>query len=386
MEFRAALEKDTAGIKKLWAYSFGSQEPYFSWYFNEIYRPERTLCCFERGEPAASLQLAPYRLHLRGQEMEASYIVGVVTSPDRRGRGLGSALMGHALRELQKSGVPLALLLPACPGFYFPLGFAYCYEFNAWHIPLASLRPLARGGGEWREVDMGKDIPALRALYGAQTRGRNGFILRDEHNWCNFLAEHKGEGGFSRLWLKEGEARGYLLYALKDKVFHVTEMGFMNNEAQRAAFAFALNHGNEADSFRWRAADDDTSHLHLPQKAGISRLPFVMGRLVDAPKALQQLSFPPDLETAFTLRLRDSAASWNEDAHLLSVKEGRLQLEPFPGEADVTLGIAAFSRLFFGAASVWQLEREDALEGSGVALQKLDALFPPCHNWLNEES
>ncbi|MCL2817046.1 MAG: GNAT family N-acetyltransferase [Clostridiales bacterium] len=385
MEFRIAREEDTPAVKKLWAYSFESHEPYFSWYFREIYRPERTLCCFEQGALAASLQLAPYRLKMRGQELDACYIVGVVTSPDHRGRGIGSALMGRALSELQKNGVPLALLLPACPAFYFPLGFAYCYEHNAWQIPLENLRPLARGGGAWREAEPENDIPALQAVYDAQNRGRNGFILRSETNWRNLLTEHKNEGGFCRLWLKDGAARGYLLYSLKDKVFRVTEMGCMDRETQGAAFAFALNHANEAARFDWRAAADDTTHLHLPQKSGVSRLPFVMGRLVDVQNAFERLSFPPELETAVTLRLRDSAAPWNEDAWLLRVREGRMRLEPFSGEADAVMDVAALSRLFFGSASVWQLEREDALKGRGAALEKLGALFPPCRNWLNEQ-
>jgi len=43
MELRSAAPNDGACVRALWEQGFGSEEPYTTWYFQRIYRPERTL-------------------------------------------------------------------------------------------------------------------------------------------------------------------------------------------------------------------------------------------------------------------------------------------------------------------------------------------------------
>ena len=37
-----ATAADKPAVMQLWAEAFGDEQPYFNWYFNTVYRPERT--------------------------------------------------------------------------------------------------------------------------------------------------------------------------------------------------------------------------------------------------------------------------------------------------------------------------------------------------------
>ena len=123
-------------MKRLWAAAFGDEEPYFSWYFREIFRPQRTLAVFDGQEMLACLQLAPYTLSLHSQPLPVAYLVGVTTAEAFRHQGIGHRLLHYALAELAASKFQLALLLYRYPsilcaaGLYAMLHLTPAYLFR----------------------------------------------------------------------------------------------------------------------------------------------------------------------------------------------------------------------------------------------------------------
>lgn len=59
-----ATAADKPAVMQLWAEAFGDEQPYFNWYFNTVYRPERTLCLFGDGRLVSSLQYSHKQLSL----------------------------------------------------------------------------------------------------------------------------------------------------------------------------------------------------------------------------------------------------------------------------------------------------------------------------------
>ncbi|MEG1501271.1 MAG: GNAT family N-acetyltransferase, partial [Clostridiales bacterium] len=303
MEFRLAEEKDTLAIKKLWSYSFESYQPYFDWYFHTIYSPQRTLGLWEKENLLASLQLAPYKMQIRGQALDCNYIVGVITSPACRGRHIGWQLMQEALAYLQKNSLPLAVLKPAASDFYYKLGFSFCYEDIIWKMPLLSIKNLLPPKNEaliqWQAIDI-IDIPQniifLDQIFQGMNQNPahklNGYILRNQMNWQNYLEEHLGDG--CRCWLmkRNGLPAAYLLFLLKDKQFQLREMAFIDFQAQKEAFAFIYGHQNEAENFIWTAPSWDKSYLQLTYQNGLALHPSKMGKIIHIPQTLSLISYP----------------------------------------------------------------------------------------------
>lgn len=390
MKFSLAKSSDTEDIKKLWAYSFESYEPYFSWYFNTIYQTEQTLCAFEGQELLACLQMIPYHLFLRGSELPATYIVGVIASPAARGQGIGTVLMEQAFIHLNKQNIPVSLLLPACPDFYFPLGFAYCYEEHRWQVPLTWLKKLAQSPapGKWQEAGCNEaDIEALDSVYRTMTAGKNGFILRNKTNWQNYLTEFINDGG--KIWLfSDGlNPQAYLLYSFKDRVFAAREMGYTSFAAQRAAFAFIMGHLNEADKLHWSAPPSDPAYLLLPFQDGISSRPFVMGRTINAAKLLSAIPYPPQIKANIGITISDKHAPWNNQSLLISISEGQAAISETKEEFACQIDSKALTSLIFGHQSAKDLAWQESIRGAQKEeLEVLEACFPLCDNWINEQS
>lgn len=118
------LHPDEAACKKLWIEVFGDEEEADAFLIRH-YDPRHLLSVECEGRMAAMLHLLPFESELG----RTSYIYGVATHPDFRGRGFASQLMHETLRRCDERGDDAVLLIPS-PGetwlcdFYGRFGFA----------------------------------------------------------------------------------------------------------------------------------------------------------------------------------------------------------------------------------------------------------------------
>lgn len=272
---RWAKTADKAAVMELWAVDFESYEPYYSWYFDTVYRTELTLCDFEGPRLAAALQLAPYTLALDGASLPICYVVGVITDPAFRRQGRGHALLRAAHDYLQREGYAAALLYTDISDYYAPLGYAHCYRQQTLCLPAEALT-LAETTAKLplHESDLLGEIPALQEIYQRMTARYDGYILRTEQNWQNYLGEQACDK--ARLLLAEGQA--YALYVLQQNKLHIVELGFADEAALAAALAAVALQAREAAATEllWHAPTD-APHLlpYLPAAYWQAR-PFVM--------------------------------------------------------------------------------------------------------------
>ncbi|MDO4581450.1 MAG: GNAT family N-acetyltransferase [Bacillota bacterium] len=233
MIIRYASAEDTPEVKALWAQAFGDRQPYYDWYFRRVYRPERTLLGFSDGAAATMLQLAPRRLSLRGEPLNACYIVGVATAPAYRRRGYSHRLLRYALGELHHGNCAVALLNTDLDGFYEPLGFTPCY----------TLRPLlfpAKAGelGGWRETRAPNDgfLSGCAAVYQRMTAALDGYVLRSAGDLRRYIEDWLCDGGSLLL---HQSAAAYLLWYADGDYCRLVEAGYADAAALRMALSAA---------------------------------------------------------------------------------------------------------------------------------------------------
>ena len=130
MKIKIAENYEKKDIKKLWADAFSEQEPFLSWYFDNFWHAENSLCVKTDDDSlAGALTLIPYKLFNRGKTINSSYIAGVSVPQHMRMRGISKKLMHAAIKMQAERNESLSLLIPFNYDFYRKMGYKDCGGF-----------------------------------------------------------------------------------------------------------------------------------------------------------------------------------------------------------------------------------------------------------------
>ena len=417
MKIRKASASDTEEVKALWAYCFEKpSDPFFQWYFQELYTPETVLLGEEKGQAACDLHRRPYRMSVRGQAFDTDYIVGVATHPAARGRGYASELLRSAFHLAAKEGKPFVTLMPSAASYYLPMGFGFFvhqWERKASPEHLAPLgkKPVScrvlAGCGEWQE---------LASVYEAYTKDRNGFTLRDEKSWKSHIEGQLKDGYIALVYDEKGPS-GYLFYSLDDRRMIVTEMAFANESGRKGLYSFMAGHRGSIDECIWyeplddhsfRYWEDGAEHTYIKNRS----FPYMLARLTDPVTAFDGLPCREDITGAVAFQLVDSFLPENNGIYVLRAEGGKISalkedvfyslkchIEDISGvrlgedipEPSFCINAGSLAELFMGAAGLSELGKlekirwltEDAKERADV-LALTDTMLPEEKNWVNE--
>lgn len=381
-------EQDRPAVEALWDYCFEKrQEPFFQWYFSRYFQPDRVLAGYAQGELACCLHLNPYNLYLRGRAVPAVYIVGLATKPAARGGGAIRGLLAAALAEMRRQGRPVSILMPSRAEFYYPYQWLLCYHHLRYQVALDDLRTLAAPLGRLAPVPDTADTQPLAQVYKQFVARRHGYVVRSRQDWQNLLSSFAAEGGYTYLLQDGGEPLGYIMYALQQDKIVVQEMAYVSQTAQRALFRFIYQHRSQAALLDWQAPLDDLTYCALPDpRQGVTVVPFMTGRLADVAAALTAVAYDPTVRGQVALAVRDELAPWNDQTFLLTVQDGRGEVETRPRQDNgVQCTAGALAQLVFGRLGVDELTYTGGLSAAdAAALALLARLFPRCSNYINE--
>jgi len=117
-------------LKEMWKLCFpADSDNFIRFYFDEIYRNEESLVFLENEQPAAFLQMIPYRIKAGDEMHEAGYLSGVMTHPDYRKKGYMAGLLNASFDEMVKKNYDYAFLIPqekSLVDMYAKYGFRLC--------------------------------------------------------------------------------------------------------------------------------------------------------------------------------------------------------------------------------------------------------------------
>lgn len=228
---------------ELWNEAFGADEPYYSWYFNNIYQSKRTYCLFLDEIMIASIQYAPRSLSLNTNEENIAYLVGVCTSHKYQHQGYGHSLLKFVINKL-RSSYSLLMLNTDIPNYYQPLGFTTCYwlrqqKFTAIKNPSQEQY--------WQKGNLNKkDIKKYNDIYDQMTTAWDSYLIRDQQGWSDFFTDFLCDKG--ALYLSEN---AYLLWMIDSGQFFIKEIGYTTLPALEKTIKFAahLAHTNGNNTF-----------------------------------------------------------------------------------------------------------------------------------------
>ena len=392
MEIRYAKEEEIESIKEIWSYCFNDTESFMKYYFNDKYKSENTVVALDEGKIISSLQLNQYKLLLNSKVYNTSYVVGVSTLPEGRGAGYMNKAMKFTLNELYKKGQLVSILMPIDYRLYRRFGYEHCYDQIEYTINTDDLKNF-KSSGKMIKSNLSQ-IDDLIQIDRTFLNEVNGNVLKDEHYYENLFKEIQSEDGF--LYIHEGnEKDGYIVYFLQEDKMFVRELFYKNIDALKSMLKFIYNHNTQCKIVTISTPTIDKIRFILdnPKDSDIKIKPFMMGRVINVKKFIEDIDIEKDINSSFNLLIEDKFIDENNGLFKISIQNKKVSVEQLDKKGaekpqedfDIKLDINTLTQLSFSYIDVNEaIFLNDIKDVSEETLETLNCIFSKKNNYINE--
>ena len=386
MNIRYAVKKDLENIKDIWNYCFGDEEAFVNYYFNNKYKPENTIIIEENDELMSSLQLNQYKINLNNKVYDTSYIVGVSTYPNARGKGYMKDIMDFSLNELYKKQQLVSLLMPIDYRLYKKYGYEHCYDQLEYKLNIEELKQF-KIAGDFEKIN-NNHISHMIDIYNKFLLNTNGYVVRDKNYYENLFKEIKCENGYMYIH-KEENYEGYIIYFIMEDTMFVREVCYKNINSLKSMLKFVYNHNTQCKKVTIMSPVIDSIRYILPnlKTSEINIKPFMMGRVINLEKFLNTLSIEcNDLDSVY-IDIIDNQIKENNNVFEISVKDNKVKAIKSNTKADIALSINYISQLAFSYIDIEKvlfLENITKTKENTKAINLLKFIFNKKENYINE--
>ncbi|MBC6002273.1 MAG: GNAT family N-acetyltransferase [Paeniclostridium sordellii] len=386
MNIRYAIEKDLENIKDIWNYCFGDEEGFVNYYFDNKYKPENTILIEENDELMSSLQLNQYKINLNNKIYDTSYVVGVSTYPNARGKGYMKDMMDFALNELYKKDQLVSLLMPIDYRLYKKYGYEHCYDKIEYKLNIEELKQF-KIVGDFEKIT-NNHINYMMDIYNEFLLNTNGYVVRDKNYYENLFKEIKCENGHMYIH-KEENYEGYIIYFIMEDTMFIREICYKNISSLKSMLKFIYNHNTQCKKVTIMSPVIDSIRYILPnlKTSEINIKPFMMGRVINLEKFLNTLSIEcNDLDGVY-IEIIDNQIKENNNVFEIRVKDNEVKAIKSNKKADIGLSINYISQLAFSYIDIEKvlfLENITKTKENTKAINLLKSIFSKKENYINE--
>ena len=386
MNIRYAIEKDLENIKDIWNYCFGDEEGFVNYYFDNKYKPENTILIEENDELISSLQLNQYKINLNNKIYDTSYVVGVSTYPNARGKGYMKDMMDFALNELYKKDQLVSLLMPIDYRLYKKYGYEHCYDQIEYKLNIEELKQF-KIVGDFEKIT-NNHINYMMDIYNEFLLNTNGYVVRDKNYYENLFKEIKCENGHMYIH-KEENYEGYIIYFIMEDTMFIREICYKNISSLKSMLKFIYNHNTQCKKVTIISPVIDSIRYILPnlKTSEINIKPFMMGRVINLEKFLNTLSIEcNDLDGVY-IEIIDNQIKENNNVFEIRVKDNKVKAIKSNKKADIGLSINYISQLAFSYIDIEKvlfLENITKTKENTKAINLLKSIFSKKENYINE--
>lgn len=383
MNIRFARECDQNNIMEIWNYCFNDGPKFTDYYFNNKYKNYNTIVVEEEANIVSSLQLNQYKIKLNDKEYSTSYVVGVSTLPEARGRGYMKHIMDFTLNELYKKNQLVSILMPIDYRLYRKYGYEHCYDQIEYEINIEDLRGF-KSLGSLKKASL-NHINEMINIEESFLENLNGIVVRDENYYKNLFKEVESEDGHIYIHENEG-SDGYIIYFINGESIFVRELYYKNINALKGILRFIYNHNTQCKKVNITSPVDDKIRFVLsnPRTVTMKLKPFMMGRIINFKKFLESLNIESNNQSSLIISLKDDYIKENNKIFKITLENNQLSVEEGKFDYNVEFNINTISQLAFSYISAKEAYLLNNLEENKEAIEFLDLIFTKKENYINE--
>lgn len=240
-EIRRITDAEYGQARGLWDVCFPEDaNGYSQYYFARRTKPEYVLACFADGVMAGDLHAIPYPLLFGKSIKPCAMIAGVATRPEYRHRGIASALIREAHKQLLEAGTAAAVLKPDVD-FYAQFGYVPFSWHDEYTLCARDAERFPQNAALYTP-----DAAGLLSIYGAFAKGYVGMMARSLRDMELYLEENALAPGavcdgenYALYTPEEGAAR---IYELAGKT-PVRLAAALARSCGEASFSLPAGHG-----------------------------------------------------------------------------------------------------------------------------------------------
>ncbi|MCR8746549.1 GNAT family N-acetyltransferase [Romboutsia lituseburensis] len=383
MKIRHAKEDELNDIKNIWNYCFNDGENFVDYYFKNKYKRHNTIVVEDEGEVVSSLQLNQYKINLNNKIYNTSYVVGVSTLPQVRGRGYMKNIMKFMLKELYKRNQLVSILMPIDYRLYRKYGYEHCYDQIEYNINIEDLGNYKINGRLYKANQF--NINELVDISRKFLKDINGNVERDEKFYLNLLNEIKSENGHIYIHENNG-SEGYIIYFLDGETMFVREIYYKNMDSLKSMLKFIYNHNTQCKKVKISAPINDKIKFVLdnPRTCEIKVKPFMMGRIINLKDYLESLTIKNNVEGSLNILVKDNYIEQNNGVFKIQIKNNRLFVEKVNEKYNVAFNINTLTQLAFSYIDIDESILLNDLKISKRDINLLNCIFKKKSNYINE--
>lgn len=386
MNIRYAKQIDKEQIISLWNYCFEDGEEFVKYYFENVYNENNTIIIEENNEVLSALQLNKYKIDLRNNKYDVSYVVGVSSKPEVRGLGYMKKLMTYTLEQLYKKGEIVSLLMAIDYRLYKKYGFAHCYDQIQYNIKTQELLGF-KLSSKLRKATF-NDANTLAQVYTKAMKSLNGYAIRDEVYFNRFIKEIYSENGY--IYIDE-ENNSYIVYYIQGDTFFVRELIYNNISSLKSMLGYIYNHNTQCKNTVINAPVDDKIKLVISnlKACEIKLIPFMAGRVINFEKYIQSLNLNNvDMNNeSIKIKVIDKYIKQNNNVFKIYILDNKIKIEKTKEDSDIELDINSISQLAFSYLDINEIFMLNEIEEFSLEKNKrklLDILFNKKNNYIDE--
>ena len=383
MNIRFAKESDKNNIIDIWNYCFDDGPKFTDYYFNDKYKHENTIVVEDDEEIVSSLQLSQYNLKLNDKIYDTSYVVGVSTFPQARGKGYMKHIMDFTLNELYRKNQLVSILMPIDYRLYRKYGYEHCYDQIEYEIDIEDLSGFkSKGFLKKAKLDNINDLINIENNF---LKDLNGTIIRDKNYYENLFKEVESEDG--HIYIHEDELKdGYIIYFINNENIFVRELYYNNLNALKGILRFLYNHNTQCKKVTISSPIDDKIRFILsnPKTANIKLKPFMMGRVINFKKYLESLNIKSNENLSINISVKDDFIKENNKIFKIHLNNNKLNVESGDYISDVEFNINTITQLAFSYINGKEAYLLNDLKANKKVIEFLDLIFVKKENYVNE--
>ena len=246
MKISTVKMKHKQQVKDLWNYCFYDADPYLSWFFDNVFKPENTVAAIENDRILSAMQLLDFDISIRGKMYPCTYIAGVSTIPEFRGKGLATKVMAYAEEVVKSRGREFAMLTPSIDNFYEKFGYTSCYERLEYSYCPADYKP-EKSSCTSKKAGL-SDVEDMTEIYNTFCSFYDGYVKRTAKDFADIVEQYSLEsGGVYIFYDEKNNPVAYIVYDLSDRTIYADEIAYTGREGLNAALEFIYLHGSQID-------------------------------------------------------------------------------------------------------------------------------------------